>query len=175
MKTFALISCLFFTWYVTFSQSLNVEVSTDSLLFGNPLKVIFHVEGASADGLETPDFEGFTILSGPSYSSSISIVNGTMSQQASITYWLEPSEIGTWYIPPAFLETDSGAVLESEPVEILVVPNPDGIRQMPDERANDWFQGGFHFDFGDFLNPFPNTPARPEPKKKERERKVYKF
>lgn len=156
-------------------SSLSVQVSTDSLLFGNPLKVSFVVENASTDGFEAPDFEGFNIVSGPSFSTSVSIINGAMSQSGTVTYWLEPQETGVYYIPPAYLALDSGESLESQPIEILVVPNPDGIRQMPEDDSPDWMGRGFDFDFGEFFRPFQPERRQSPQEKKKKDRKVYKF
>ena len=62
------------------AQSLSVEVSTDSLLMDNPLRVTFSLEGASTDGFEAPEFEGFRLVGGPSYSTSMSIINGEIGR-----------------------------------------------------------------------------------------------
>lgn len=175
MRIPLIFAALFAIQQYGFSQSLRVEVSTDSLLFGNPLKVTFIAEGTSTDGFEAPDFEGFSVVNGPAFSSSVSIVNGAVSQRASVSYWLEPEEVGVFFIPPAFLVLDSGETLESQPLEILVVPNPDGIQQIPEAEQEGWLNRGFSFDFDDFFSPFRPNPREPEQKKKEKERKVYKF
>lgn len=175
MKTF--LTCMLLSFAAALAaQSLGVEVSTDSLLMDNPLRVTFSVEGASADDFEAPEFEGFRLVGGPSYSTSMSIINGEVNQSASITYYLEPESVGSWFIPPAFLEAE-GKILETEPVEILVVPNPEGIRQELPRRAESWMDRGMEFNFDDFFNqpvPVPERPGQPQ-KSENKKRKIYKF
>lgn len=146
----------------------TVEVSTDSLLMGNLLKVTFTLENAKGDGFEAPYFTGFDLQSGPNYSSSVSIVNGRSTQRLSYTYYLMPKDVGNYYIEPASVLVD-GQVLETMPVEVIVVPNPDGHIQQPspEQRLGQSFhfempgfegspfgEGGFEgfpgFDWGDF-------------------------
>ena len=123
---------------VTVAQSqdaqFKVEVSIDSLLMGNYTEVTFTLENAKGSRFQAPDFEGFQVVGGPSQSSSFSMINGAVSQSQSYTYYLEPLEIGNFYIQPANIETDNG-ILETEPVLVLVVPNPDGIEQQATPRS----------------------------------------
>ncbi len=139
----------------------TVEVSTDSILMDNYFEVKFILENANGQNFEAPDFsENFNVLSGPNFSTSMSIVNGDVTQSMTIKYLLEPKDIGAFYILPANVET-SGQILETAPLEVLVVPNPDGIKQSP-ERKNEgmFFEFGNPFNFGgawpgfDFKMPF---------------------
>lgn len=172
-------------WIITFLLSLAVfaagaqenagftlSVSTDSLLMGNRLQVVFTLENAQATDFRPPSFEGFYIVSGPNMSSSFSMINGEVTQRASYTYYLEPVDAGNFFIEPASVQVGD-TFLETEPKEILVVPNPDGIRQeLPD------MDGGFEFRFGEKLLPPPlfreGEPARPRPQEKKK-RKTYKL
>ena len=153
----------------------EVTVSTDSILLGNYVEVTFTLSNGAMEEFQPPTFDGFQVLSGPNQSTSISMVNGTTSQTASYSYYLEPSDIGTYFIPPARVISEDIA-LETRPVEILVVSNPDGIIQQP-KAKNDFFGGGF-FDRQDFFNrdffgqqPAPAKPIRPKKKK----RKTYRL
>ena len=160
------ISLLVFCWLVGFAWGQNarfsVEVSIDSLLMENVTQVTFKLENASGKKFMAPDFEGFQVVGGPSQSSSFSMVNGEVNQSQSYTYYLQPEEVGNFYIQPASIETDQG-VLETEPVLIIVVPNPDGIRQeaSPKIREHDFFEE----------IPIP-APKSAQPKKK---RRVYRI
>ncbi len=148
------------------APKFKVEVSTDSVLWGNYFKVTYTLENAPGAQFETPAFPDFRIISGPNMSSSFSLVNGVSTQSVSYTYFLEPKEIGVFYIQPAFVET-GGAVLETPPLQIKVAPNPDNIKQQPREDNS-----RFQFRWDDFgFPPMPESPApkpAPEPEKKRK-------
>ena len=152
--------------------TFNVEVSTDSVLMGNHFKVSFSVENGQGVNFQLPEFADFHVVGGPNQSSSYSMVNGDVTQQMSYSFYLEPKEIGNYYIEPASIEIDD-EYYETQPLEIIVVPNPNGIKQTPnqgeDRDGMDFFRG---FDFG-----FPSTPTPPEPpvKEKKKKRKTYKL
>lgn len=106
----------------------TVEVSTDSLLMGNALQVRFILENGQGQDFQAPYFEGFKVVSGPNYSSSMSIVNGRTTQRLTYTFHLVPEDIGNYYIEPASIKIGE-KYLETAPMEVIVFPNPDGIQQ----------------------------------------------
>ena len=124
MKTMTLFALVFIA-STMHAQSISVEVSSDSILLGNSIAVSYTIENADGE-FEAPEFQNMQIVSGPNYSSSVQIVNGDMSSKKQISYILRPTEIGQYYIPPAYLEED-GQTLETDVFEINVYPNPDGI------------------------------------------------
>ena len=157
-----------------FSQEeakLTVEISNDSVLLGNYIEVKFTIENAEVKNFEPPNFAGFSIISGPNQSSSVSIFNGEVTQSVSYSYYLEPNDIGNYYIQPAFVDTGE-AVLESVPVEVIVADNPDGIIQHPKPD-------GRHDFFDDFFerspSPFFHFEKSAKPKTKKKKRKVYRI
>lgn len=179
---------------IGFSQEdakLTVKVSSDSVLLGNYMEVKFIIENTAVNNFEPPKFAGFTIVSGPNQSSSMMINNGAVTQSIAYSYYVEPIEVGNYFIEPAFAETEDG-ILESIPVEILVVDNPDGIIQNPRQQqqnnlfqfdSKDFFGGDNFFGGSDFFNDFFDRNKNPllqdermdkkiKPKKK---RKVYKL
>ena len=126
--------------------TFTVEVSTDSILMDNYFEVKFTVENADGKNFEAPDFsENFEVVSGPNFSSSVSMLNGVMTQSMAITYYLKPKDIGAFYIEPASIRTE-GKVLETTPIEVFVHPNPNGVKQAPPMN-----NGNFYMQFG---NPF---------------------
>lgn len=176
MKKFFSCTALIFTSLIfAFSQEkpvkFTVTVSTDSILMDNFFEVKFTLENANGKNFEAPDFDKhFNVVSGPNFSTSMSMMNGDMTQSMTITYYLEPREIGDYYIMPASVEAD-GKILETVPLEVLVVPNPDGIKQSPKKGTLDSFQfnfGGnpFDFSFPDLEDINPNL-LPPEPPKQE--------
>ncbi len=140
------------------SPKLTVEVSNDTILLGNYFALKFIIENTSARGFEAPDLHMFRVISGPNTSTSMSIINGEISQSTAYTYFLEPPEIGVYTIRPAYLTKDDLA-LETPPIDIIVVPNPEGIIQRPDGP-------GVRIDH--FFTPKPaaeeEQPARPRKK-----------
>ncbi|MBX2870485.1 MAG: BatD family protein [Saprospiraceae bacterium] len=172
----------------------SVTVSMDSVLYGNYFQVVFSLKNAKGQDFQAPAFGDFFVKSGPNMSSSFSMMNGEVSQSVSYTFYLEPKDIGNYYIQPASIAVGE-MVLETEPVEILVVPNPEGvIQQQPEEeRMSEFFKGfgrdrmpgfqDFQLDFGD-----PNLKGLPKDKdsstkpgekekdkKKKKKRKIYKI
>ncbi len=160
--------------------NFTVEVSTDSILMGNNFEVKFTLENANGQNFEAPDFsENFNVISGPNFSSSFSMINGDMTQSQTITYYLEPRDIGSYYILPANVKAGD-EILETVPVEVLVVPNPDGIKQNPPSKMQqfrfDWstpFEQNFDTPFKDLRplplpEPMPKEKSKPGKKKKRR-------
>ena len=77
-----------------------------------------------------PDFEGFRVISGPNFNSYYSMINGEVTQRSSYSYQLLPLEEGHLVISPATLrQTEDEVTLE--PIEVIVLPNPDGSINNP--------------------------------------------
>ncbi|NET31031.1 MAG: protein BatD [Cyanothece sp. SIO1E1] len=171
----------------------SVKVSMDSVLYGNYFQVVFSLENAKGQDFQAPAFEDFIVKSGPNMSSSFSMVNGDVSQSISYTFYLEPKDIGNYYIQPASIAVGE-MMLETDPIEIQVVPNPEGIiqKQPQEERMSDFFRGfdredmpgfrNFQFDFdepGQRTLPKDNKPGESgkedKTKKKKKKRKIYKI
>ena len=156
----------------------TIEVSTDSILMGNYFEVKFILDNANGNNFEAPSFRDFNVIGGPNTSTSMSFVNGEMTQSIFYSYYLEPKEIGSYFIQPASIEA-GGEIFETVPMEVMVVPNPDGIKQLPKEREGrrsffeDFFNSQPRLDF-DFSFPENTIPAPPkeekpqQPKKKKR-------
>lgn len=176
------------------NAKFSVKVSMDSVLYGNYFQVVFSLENAKGQDFQAPSFEDFVVKSGPNMSSSFSMVNGDVSQSISYTFYLEPKDIGNYYIQPASIAVGE-SMLETEPIEIMVVPNPEGLiqKQPQEDRMSDFFKGfdsdrmpsfrDFQLDFAD-----PNRQQLPQDKdqpkvpgkedktkKKKKKRKIYKI
>lgn len=165
MKKSSTLLFLFLYLGMAWSQEaqFSVDLSIDSLLLGNRTKVTFTLENARGSNFVAPDFTGFQIYSGPNQSSSVSMINGVVSQQQSFSYYLVAEEIGNYYIQPASIETEEG-ILETEPIEIIVVPNPDGIQQEESRTKRR----------RDFFNEYP-LPQPTDPKKPRKKRRIYRI
>jgi hypothetical protein len=155
------------------NAKFSVSISTDSILLGNYFVVTFTLENAEGNEFAPPVFKEFNVISGPNTSSSFSMMNGEVNQSVSYSYYLEPKDIGSYFIEAASIQIED-KVLETDVVEVNVFPNPDGIKQDPQSP----FQQRFEFKMDDFFSfPEPgqrNTP-KAAPKKKKKKRKTYKI
>jgi len=105
----------------------KVEVTSDTLYFGNPLGVKYTIENVQGD-FEPPQFDAFELVGGPNVSSQFSMVNGHVTQSASYEYILMPLDPGVVSIGMATL-TNGDDTYHSESLGIHVLDNPDGIQQ----------------------------------------------
>lgn len=166
--------------------TFTVKVSSDSILLGNEIKVSFRLENAEGRKFTAPDFEpNFVLVSGPNTFSSMSMANGKVTQTVEYSFYIQPKETGSYYIPAASVEVN-GKVLETKPIEVQVWPNPEGIKVDPREKeaGADFFgiERGFP-SFRDFpsLGDFPSIRdfwGEPAPKATEdpkKKRKTYKL
>ena len=160
MKYLSLIGFLLLQFY-SYSQDVDfkVEISTDSILMGNFMEVRFTIENGAGE-FEEPSFDGFDIISGPNTSSTFNMINGNVTQKASYSFVIMPLKEGLLYIDPASFKTGKNT-LETEPISIMVYPNPAGIK---DHKL---FQKGFdNFDNFFFKSDKPDKPMNPVKKKK---------
>ena len=67
-----------------------------------------------------PDISKFMVLSGPNQSSSVQIINGSVSSSVTYSYVLQPREAGKFTLGAATIET-GGKQYSSQPIEITVV------------------------------------------------------
>lgn len=171
---------LFLTFYLCAGFSLSaqptfsVSLGTDSLLMGNKLKVSFSLKGGQGSNFTPPSFENFIIVGGPNHSTSMQIMNGEITQSTEITYYVEPLSTGVFYIEPASIEVDE-QVLNTLPIEVIVHPNPAGIKQPADKGQDDFFK---QFDsFNPWEKVFPGLESNPKnnPQPAGKKRKIYKI
>jgi len=107
---------------ITFGQKPKFYTSTDArkIVEGSYLEVKFILENAEGSNFKAPRFNGFDVVSGPSTSSSTSIVNGVVSKQYGFSYGLQPKGIGKKTIPSASIRVN-GKTMKTQPVAIEVV------------------------------------------------------
>lgn len=102
------------------------------VMVGERFQVVFEAN-AEGKNFTAPSFNGFTVLGGPftSSSSSVQIVNGSMTHSVKNTYTfaLQAEKEGTFHIGSATL-TVKGNKVPSEPFEIKVIPD-DGSHAAP--------------------------------------------
>ncbi|MBV6472378.1 MAG: hypothetical protein JPMHGGIA_00634 [Saprospiraceae bacterium] len=148
MKTAAIVFSLWAAGLAAQDVKFDVSLSSDSLLLGNYLEVRFEVR--NGEGRFTPPrFEGWQVVAGPNTASSYSIINGEVSQSSTYSYALEATAAGVYTIGPATLSTSDGE-LKTPSVEVIVLPNPEGIRQYPRNREESKY----------FEDRMPETPKK---------------
>ncbi len=148
---------------------IQVEVSSDSVYMGHYFELKYTLENVQDISFDPPAIQGFDLISGPNTSSVMSMANGVMSQRISYGYVLRPRGEGDYIIPAVEIEVE-GAVLQTEELRIVVLPNVEGIPQeqpqneLWNNQGLDLFQGFSMPDMNNFfframpdsLNGFPD-------------------
>ncbi|HYV91813.1 MAG TPA: BatD family protein [Chitinophagales bacterium] len=96
----------------------------------------YSLENAGGSNLKLPSLNDFTLLAGPSTSSSMQIMNGAVSQSMTYTYTLRPKQQGTFKIGKATIEVN-GSVIESNELTIQVTApssNPQARQNQSEEQ-----------------------------------------
>lgn len=128
----------------TIGQAIEFTASAkSSVQVGEQFRLVYTVN-EQVDRFEGPDFEGFSMLSGPNQSTSQSyqFINGKVSQsfQVTYTYYLQANKEGAFNISPARIIAD-GKSYESNSLTINVsqsnspqAPSPQG-NQRPAQQT----------------------------------------
>lgn len=167
-----LFACLFIcsgAMHLLAQSTFEIRVAADTILAGCPLEVAFTLKGGASTDFSPPDFKGFRIQRGPNHASTFSMVNGNTSQSTTITYFLVAEVPGDVYIGPAFVKSGNQE-LETVPVKIRVLDNPDGRSKQYYLRENKMDLPTFDVWGDEFLLPPP-----PAPKPEEKKRKTSKL
>jgi len=116
------------------AQSFEVSANRDQVPSNSSVQVTYTIKDADmVKTFRAPDFSPFRSR-GPSTSTSMQIVNGSVSKSESYTYVLVPTKKGTFTIPPASAVIN-GKKKTTEPITIEVT---DAIKQGGQQGA----QGG---------------------------------
>ena len=103
-----------------YGQSFVASSNAEEVLEGYDFQVTFKLSGAKGTAFQPPSFQDFTVVGGPSTSSSVSIVNGRTSQSMSYSYALMPKSSGSFRIGPASINV-GGNTLRTQQLEINVL------------------------------------------------------
>jgi hypothetical protein len=137
---------------------INIEVSSDTIGLNNTLEVAISVENAKIKHFNPPSFEGFRVQ-GPSTSTSMSIINGDMTQSSTYTFYLTPREKGAFKIGSASVDTEGGT-LKTDEKEVIVVENFDPEIKPQKRQQSIWDDNPF------FSRPMPQQRVPEKTKKK---------
>lgn len=125
---------------------ITANVSSDSILLGNYFILEIKTKGNASDYV-LPNLKDFEVVGGPNTSMSTTMINGKVDMSKTISYYLEPSEVGQYFVEPIVLNIEDESY-STDPIEINVFPNPEGIIENPSMNGNNSF---FNFDLNDFF------------------------
>lgn len=127
MKRIVLILILLGSHQVLSAQVFQAEISHDTVYFGNQVQVSFIIENLTGE-FEAPSFKNFVLTGGPNINSSYQYINGDFTKSQTYSYILQPQITGEIELSSGILYTDKEK-LESEPIKIYVLDNPENIIQ----------------------------------------------
>jgi len=141
MKTIQNISTALFALLLTVSVLTAQDASFTAGVDKNPvaadeqftLEFTVSTSGASPRNFKTPDLSKFLVLSGPNQSTSMQIINGSVSSSQTFTYVLQAREAGRPVIGAATIEI-GGNQYKSNPIE-LTVTKATGKKATPAQSA----------------------------------------
>jgi len=102
-----------------FAQKLSAAVSKSRVTVGEAFQLQFSIN-ASGSNFRIPQLNDFDVYSGPNQSTSMSYVNGVMSQSVTLSYILSAKKEGKLTIGAASI-TVNGATLQSNPITIEAI------------------------------------------------------
>ncbi len=126
-----------------FGQEFTASVSPSTVAVGDQLQVSFTLNG-NGSNFHAPTFENFNVLAGPSQSSNMQIVNGSVSQSISYTYVLQPVKEGTFKFGSATIDA-GGKKISSNQVTVNVVkgnPQPKSQGSQGNQKQDATVPGG---------------------------------
>lgn len=109
---------------------LTATTTKNRVVVGEDFQISYSVN-TSASSFKGPPLNDFEVYGGPNQSTSVSIVNGNMSQSISFSYVLAARKEGKFTIPPAAVMV-GGKRIESRPLVIEVVK---GGQAQPQARS----------------------------------------
>ncbi|MHB1686858.1 MAG: BatD family protein [Ignavibacteriaceae bacterium] len=105
------------------AQSFTASVNNTTVGVNDQFQISFTFSGQDINGIKSftpPKFYNFMILSGPNQSTSMQIINSSVSASRTYSYYLQPKNMGTFNIESASIDYN-GKIFKSNPVAITVV------------------------------------------------------
>ncbi len=105
------------------AQSFNASVSSTTVGLNDQFQVSFTFSGQDLNGIKSfspPQFYNFMVLSGPNQSTSMQIINSSVSASMTYSYYVQPKNIGKFTIGSASINYN-GKEFKSNPITITVV------------------------------------------------------
>ena len=108
-----------FSFKAKADTKFTATASSTTVAVGEQIQITFELNG-NGRNFQTPNFANFSVLSGPSQSSSMQIYNGSMTQTLSFTYIIQSTKEGVFKIGPAIIEAN-GQKVQSNILTITVL------------------------------------------------------
>ena len=109
MKKFILLLFIYSLTNTLFAQKLTIQASKTSVAVGEPFQVTFSMNGSGSE-MKVAHLNEFDIYQGPYNSSSMSVVNGVVSQSYSLTYVLGAKKEGKISLGPATINVNGNTI-----------------------------------------------------------------
>jgi hypothetical protein len=98
----------------------TASVDNTTIPMGEYLEITFTLDGSTGgSNLHAPSFQDFMVLSGPNQSTSMQIVNGSMSSSVSYSFVLQPRSEGKFTIGSASIES-GGKKYQTQTITVQV-------------------------------------------------------
>ncbi len=131
LKKYICLFLLLFSSATLFAQTFfKASVARDNVALNELVTVEFSMN-EDGDYFKSPSFEGFTVVSGPNQSVSISWVNGKKSFNKSYSFQLKPNKTGKLTIGSASIDI-KGDVYKTQPISVTIT---QAVKR--EEQAND--------------------------------------
>ncbi len=105
------------------AQSFTASVDKTTVGLNDQFQISFTFSGQDINGIKSfnpPSFNGFMVLSGPNESTSMQVINNSVSASRTYSYYLQPRSMGKCTIASATLNYN-GKTFTSQPITIDVV------------------------------------------------------
>lgn len=109
-------------------QFMKAIIANDTILNGNYFEFRILIKNMKGNFVP-PSFSNFEIVGGPNYKSNIKFINGNLTKEVLYTYILKPKNTGLLHIEEAFFKFEGEQDFISEPIQVLVLDNPDNLKQ----------------------------------------------
>lgn len=102
--------------------SFEANADAKQVLLDGYFEVAFTLKNANGTDFTPPSFKDFIILAGPGTSTSMQVINGTVTRETSLTYTLQPKKAGKFTIGSASIRAN-GRKMVSKSITVEVVKN----------------------------------------------------
>jgi hypothetical protein len=119
------------------AQSFTASVNNTTVGNDEPFEVSFLFNGSDINSLRNfhaPDFRNFKVLSGPNQSTSMQIINGSVSASLTYSFYITATAIGQFTIGSASIDS-KGKTYTTDPIKINVVKG--NVPQAQQQNKND--------------------------------------
>jgi len=136
MLKLKIVSTLFFSALSVFlfAQKFTAQASKNKVAVGETFQINFTLNTNGGE-FRPPALNDFDIYSGPNQSSSMSFINGSMSQSITLSYIIAAKKEGKFTIGAASITVD-GKTIQTNPITIEAVKNPAAAQNQQQQNQN---------------------------------------